>query len=97
MTGNFEFLAIVDRTAEQLQTLQKSLAVKDKAFEDSQAKLVNVVKEKSDENARVVFSTYPKMMNLVEDTKNDGQRRYGVGNFDLIIIYKARRSIYQKF
>lgn len=61
------------------------------------ATLVNLVEEKSDENARVVFSTYPTMMNLIDDTKNDGERRYGVGHFDLIIIDEAHRSIYQKY
>ncbi|TWT71651.1 DEAD/DEAH box helicase family protein [Crateriforma conspicua] len=61
------------------------------------ATLVNLVEEKSDENARVVFSTYPTIMNLIDDTKNDGQRRYGVNHFDLIIIDEAHRSVYQKY
>jgi type I restriction enzyme R subunit len=61
------------------------------------ATLVNLVEEKDDENARVVFSTYPTMMNLIDDTRKDGKRRYGVGHFDLIIIDEAHRSVYQKF
>ena len=61
------------------------------------ATLVNLVEEKSDENSRVVFSTYPTIMNLIDATKNDGERRYGVGHFDLIIIDEAHRSVYQKY
>lgn len=41
-------------------------------------------------------STYPTMMGLIDETK-DGQRRFGVGHFDLIIIDEAHRSVYQKY
>ena len=36
------------------------------------------------------------MMGLIDETK-DGQRRFGVGHFDLIIIDEAHRSVYQKY
>ena len=39
-------------------------------------------------------STYPTMMGLIDESK-DGQRRFGVGHFDLIIIDEAHRSVYQ--
>lgn len=56
---------------------------------------VNLVTEK-DEEGRVFVSTYPTMMGLIEATK-DGQRRFGVGHFDLVIIDEAHRSVYQKY
>jgi type I restriction enzyme R subunit len=56
---------------------------------------VNLVTEK-DTEGRVFVSTYPTMMGLIDDSK-DGQRRFGVGHFDLIIIDEAHRSVYQKY
>ena len=46
-----------------------------------------------DFNARIVFSTYQTMINLV----NDDTREFGVGRFDLIIIDEAHRSIFKKY
>ena len=46
-----------------------------------------------DVNARVIFSTYQTMINLV----NDDTREFGVGRFDLIIIDEAHRSIFKKY
>jgi type I restriction enzyme, R subunit len=48
---------------------------------------VNLVTEK-DAEGRVFVSTYPTMMGLIEEA-DDGQRRFGVGHFDLIIIDEA--------
>ncbi|HEY5550747.1 MAG TPA: DEAD/DEAH box helicase family protein, partial [Opitutaceae bacterium] len=56
---------------------------------------VNLVTEK-DKQGRVYVSTYPTMMGLIDDTR-DGQRRFGVGHFDLVIIDEAHRSVYQKY
>ena len=56
---------------------------------------VNLVTEK-DAEGRVFVSTYPTMMGLIDETK-DGQRRFGAGHFDLIIIDEAHRSVYQKY
>jgi type I restriction enzyme R subunit len=56
---------------------------------------VNLVTEKETEG-RVYVSTYPTMMGLIDETV-DGQRRFGVGHFDLIVIDEAHRSIYQKY
>jgi len=60
-----------------------------------EASPVNLVTEKETEG-RVFVSTYPTMMGLIDETK-DGQRRFGVGHFDLIIIDEAHRSVYQKY
>lgn len=56
---------------------------------------VNLVSDKNTEG-RVFVSTYPTMMGLIDDAAN-GQRRFGVGHFDLIIIDEAHRSVYQKY
>ena len=36
------------------------------------------------------------MMGLIDETE-DGQRRFGVGHFDLVVIDEAHRSVYQKY
>ena len=55
---------------------------------------VNLVTER-DAQGRVYVSTYPTMMGLINEV--DGDRRFGVGHFDLIVIDEAHRSIYQKY
>ncbi len=50
------------------------------------------------EEARMIFSTYPRMMNSIDDTKSkDGKRLFTPGHFDLIIIDESHRSIYKKY
>lgn len=56
---------------------------------------VNLVTEK-DAEGRVYASTYPTLMGLIDDT-SDGQRRFGPGHFDLVIIDEAHRSVFQKY
>ncbi len=56
---------------------------------------VNLVTEK-DKAGRVFVSTYPTMMGLIDETK-EGQARFSVGHFDLVIIDEAHRSVYQKY
>ena len=56
---------------------------------------VNLVTEK-DTEGRVYVSTYPTMMGLIDETR-DGQRRFGAGHFDLIVIDEAHRSVFQKY
>lgn len=56
---------------------------------------VNLVTDKHAEG-RVFVSTYPTMMGLIDEA-TDGQRRFGVGHFDLIVIDEAHRSVYQKY
>ncbi len=60
-----------------------------------EASPVNLVTEK-DSEGRVYLSTYPTMMGLIDDAK-DGQRRFGPGHFDLVIVDEAHRSVYQKY
>ncbi len=56
---------------------------------------VNLVTEK-DAEGRVYVSTYPTMMGLIDEAA-DGQRRFGAGHFDLVIIDEAHRSVFQKY
>lgn len=56
---------------------------------------VSLVTDKHTEG-RVYVSTYPTMMGLIDDMAS-GQRRFGVGHFDLIVIDEAHRSVYQKY
>jgi type I restriction enzyme, R subunit len=58
---------------------------------------IDLTKEKEDNGTRLVFSTYPTIMNKIDNTKVDDERFYGVGHFDLIIIDEAHRSVYQKY
>ena len=56
---------------------------------------VNLVAEKAVEG-RVYVSTYPTMMNLINEIDH-GSRRFGPGYFDLIVIDESHRSVYAKY
>ncbi|WP_406006748.1 DEAD/DEAH box helicase family protein [Streptomyces sp. NBC_00637] len=60
------------------------------------APAVNLLEEKNT-NARVYVSTYPTLMNLINEVDDSGARRFGPGYFDLIVVDEAHRSIYQKY
>lgn len=49
--------------------------------------------KKRDLNARLVFSTYQTLINLIDGD----DRTFGIGRFDLIIIDEAHRSIFNKY
>lgn len=60
--------------------------------------LCNLCSNKDDRNARIVFSTYPTMLNAIDDTKTkDGARLFTPAHFDLIIIDESHRSIFKKY
>ena len=60
--------------------------------------LCNLCSSKDDRNARIVFSTYPTMLNAIDEVKNkDGQRLFTPTHFDLIIIDESHRSIFKKY
>ncbi len=61
--------------------------------------LCNMLDNKDNpEEARIVFSTYPTMMNSIDDTKSkDGKLLFTPGYFDLIIVDESHRSIYNKY
>ncbi|MDG4950786.1 DEAD/DEAH box helicase family protein, partial [Weeksellaceae bacterium KMM 9724] len=58
---------------------------------------IDLTKEKEDNGTRLVFSTYPTIMNRIDSQKNEDGRFYGPGHFDVIIIDEAHRSVYQKY
>ena len=58
---------------------------------------IDLTKEKEDNGTRLVFSTYPTIMNRIDSMQDKQSRFYGVGHFDLIIIDEAHRSVYQKY
>ncbi len=58
---------------------------------------IDLTKEKEDAGTRVVFSTYPTILNKIDSLKNEDERFYGIGHFDVIIIDEAHRSVYQKY
>ncbi|MCL6587790.1 MAG: DEAD/DEAH box helicase family protein [Anoxybacillus sp.] len=61
--------------------------------------LCNLLDNKDNpEESRMVFSTYPTMMNAIDEAKRkDGKRLFTVGHFDLIIVDESHRSIYKKY
>lgn len=49
-------------------------------------------------DARIVFSTYPTILNAIDEVKgDDGARLYTPAHFDLIIVDEAHRSIFKKY
>ena len=60
--------------------------------------LCNLCSNKDDRSARIVFSTYPTVLNAIDDTKTkNGQRLFTPAHFDLIIIDESHRSIFKKY
>lgn len=60
--------------------------------------LCNLLSNKEEKNARIVFSTYPTMLNSIDTAKNsDGLRLFTPAHFDLIVVDEAHRSIFKKY
>jgi len=60
--------------------------------------LCNLLNNKDDRNARIVFSTYPTMLNAIDSAKSDdGKRLFTPAHFDLIVVDEAHRSIFKKY
>lgn len=59
----------------------------------SRSILSEETEEKRDYNATVVFSTYNTMSNILDR----GERKMGIGHFDLIVIDECHRSVYNKY
>lgn len=58
----------------------------------------NLCKNKEERDARIVFSTYPTILNAIDAVHNDdGVRMYSPAHFDLIIVDEAHRSIFKKY
>lgn len=60
--------------------------------------MCNLLNSKDDSESRMIFSTYPTMMNAIDESKKaDGSKLFTPGHFDLIIIDESHRSIYKKY
>ncbi len=58
---------------------------------------VNLTEDKENDTTRLVFSTYPTMINQIDKGQKEGELFYGVGHFDLIIVDEAHRSVYNRY
>lgn len=60
--------------------------------------LCNLCTSKDDKTARIVFSTYPTILNAIDSTKTkDGIPLFSPAHFDLIITDESHRSIFKKY
>ena len=60
--------------------------------------LCNLCANRDDRNARIVFSTYPTMLNAIDGARTeDGLPCFTPAHFDLIIIDESHRSIFRKY
>ena len=54
--------------------------------------------KQENKDARIVFSTYPTILNAIDSVKTDGgERLYTPAHFDLIVVDEAHRSIFKKY
>ena len=84
-------LFLADRTALVYQARN--------AFTNHLSNLPNVdlTRDKDQEHARVVFSTYQTMINLIDDEFDDNQRHFSIGHFDVVIFDEIHRSVYNRY
>lgn len=60
--------------------------------------LCNLLNGTEDKNARIVFSTYPTILNSIDTVKTEeGGKLFTPAHFDLIIVDEAHRSIFKKY
>lgn len=60
--------------------------------------LCNLLNGTEDKNARIVFSTYPTILNSIDTAKTEtGGKLFTPAHFDLIIVDEAHRSIFKKY
>lgn len=60
--------------------------------------LCNLCSNKDDKNARIVFSTYPTILNAIDTAKTeDGVPLFSPAHFDMIIVDESHRSIFKKY
>lgn len=82
-------LFLADRTALVTQAKRNF----NKLLPDYTISVLSDKDKRPDLNARLIFSTYQTMINLIDGD----ERTFGIGRFDLIIIDEAHRSIFNKY
>lgn len=82
-------LFLADRTALVTQAKRNF----NKLLPDYTISVLSDKDKQPDLNARLIFSTYQTMINLIDGD----ERTFGIGRFDLIIIDEAHRSIFNKY
>jgi len=58
---------------------------------------LDLTRSRHDESARIVFSTYPTLLNRIDQSRSDDLKTFGVGHFDLVIVDEAHRSVYERY
>lgn len=58
---------------------------------------LDLTKSRYEESSRVVFSTYPTMLNRIDSGRNADLKMFSVGHFDLVIVDEAHRSVYDRY
>ena len=59
--------------------------------------VTNLCEDKENYNAHCVFSTYQTMMSCIDSVKQEDQKLFTCGHFDLLICDEAHRSVYNKY
>ncbi|MBQ7251499.1 MAG: DEAD/DEAH box helicase family protein [Kiritimatiellae bacterium] len=57
----------------------------------------NLCEEKDNPGAHAVFSTYQTMAGCIDAVREDGEKLFSCGHFDLVVCDEAHRSIYNKY
>lgn len=111
-TGKTRTVAALVQLLSDANRVQRTLFLADRRELVSQAKdsfaatchdlsLCNFLDNKADAaNARVLFSTYPTLLNALDSARNDGDAAACAltpGAFDLIVVDEAHRSVYRKY
>ncbi len=90
--------AKIDTTMEYAMVNQTNVKLSHRKNYLPDLSLCNLCSNKDDRNARIVFSTYPTILNAIDDTKSkDGRQLFTPAHFDLIIIDESHRSIFKKY
>lgn len=85
--------------ADRIQLVEQAYdAFRDNSPDTTICNLLDPKDKAENKGARVVFSTYPTILNAIDTEKNkDGNRTFTPAHFDLIIIDEAHRSIFKKY
>ncbi len=85
--------------ADRIQLVEQAYdAFRENCPDGTICNLLDARDKAENKGARIVFSTYPTILNAIDTEKNsDGNRTFTPAHFDLIIIDEAHRSIFKKY